>query len=191
MSNSGRADALLADLPRDGRGRLKVFLGAAPGVGKTYAMLQAAHTQLRQGVKVIAGVVETHGRAETEVLLSGLPQQPLVRSEYRGVLLEEMDLDGLIKAKPKLVLVDELAHTNAPGSRHEKRWQDIQELLAAGIDAYTTLTVQHVESLYAVVADLTGALQRDAAPDSFLERADESARVDRPADDLRQRLREG
>ncbi|WP_288077699.1 hypothetical protein [Pseudomonas sp.] len=117
MSDSGRADALLADLPRDGRGRLKVFLGAAPGVGKTYAMLQAAHTQLRQGVRLLAGVVETHGRAETEALLSGLPQQPLLRSEYRGVMLEEMDLDGLLAAKPQLVLVDELAHSNAPGSR--------------------------------------------------------------------------
>lgn len=147
MSDSGRADALLADLPRNGRGRLKVFLGAAPGVGKTYAMLQAAHTQLRQGVKLIAGVVETHGRAETEALLSGLPQQPLLRTDYRGVMLEEMDLDGLLAAKPKLVLVDELAHSNAPGSRHEKRWQDIQELLAAGINVFTTVNVQHLESL--------------------------------------------
>ena len=147
MSNAGRADALLADLPREGRGRLKVFLGAAPGVGKTYAMLQAAHAQLHQGVQVVAGVVETHGRAETEALLSGLPQQPMVRSEYRGVTLEEMDLDGLLKAAPTLVLVDELAHSNAPGSRHTKRWQDIQELLAAGINVYTTVNVQHLESL--------------------------------------------
>ena len=121
MSDSERADALLAELPRDGRGRLKVFLGAAPGVGKTYAMLQAAHAQLRHGVKVVAAVVETHGRAETEALLGGLPQQPRVRSEYRGVVLEEMDLDGLLKAAPQLVLVDELAHSNAPGSRHAKR----------------------------------------------------------------------
>jgi hypothetical protein len=116
MSDSGRADALLADLPRNGRGRLKVFLGAAPGVGKTYAMLQAAHTQLRQGVKLVAGVVETHGRAETEALLAGLPQQPLLRSEYRGVMLEEMDLDGLLAAKPKLVLVDELATATRPAA---------------------------------------------------------------------------
>ena len=143
MSDSGRADALLANLPRNDRGRLKVFLGAAPGVGKTYAMLQAAHTQLRQGVKVVAGVVETHGRAETEALLGGLVQQPLVRSEYRGVMLEEMDLDGLLAARPALVLVDELAHSNAPGSRHAKRWQDIQELLAAGIDVYT-LSLIHI-----------------------------------------------
>ncbi|RAI71889.1 histidine kinase [Pseudomonas fluorescens] len=191
MSNSGRADALLADLPRDGRGRLKVFLGAAPGVGKTYAMLQAAHTQLRQGVKVIAGVVETHGRAETEALLGGLPQQPLVRSDYRGVLLEEMDLDGLIKAKPKLVLVDELAHSNAPGSRHEKRWQDIQELLAAGIDVYTTVNVQHLESLNDQVRGITGVQVRETLPDWVLQEAYELLLIDLPPRELLERLRDG
>jgi two-component system sensor histidine kinase KdpD len=191
MSNSGRADALLADLPRDGRGRLKVFLGAAPGVGKTYAMLQAAHTQLRQGVKVIAGVVETHGRAETEALLGGLSQQPLVRSEYRGVLLEEMDLDGLLLAKPKLVLVDELAHTNAPGSRHEKRWQDIQELLAAGIDVYTTVNVQHLESLNDQVRGITGVQVRETLPDWVLQEAYELLLIDLPPRELLERLRDG
>ncbi|WP_223589567.1 sensor histidine kinase [Pseudomonas sp. A-R-19] len=191
MSNSGRADALLADLPRDGRGRLKVFLGAAPGVGKTYAMLQAAHTQLRQGVKVIAGVVETHGRAETEALLGGLPQQPLVRSEYRGVLLEEMDLDGLLVAKPKLVLVDELAHSNAPGSRHEKRWQDIQELLAAGIDVYTTVNVQHLESLNDQVRGITGVQVRETLPDWVLQEAYELLLIDLPPRELLERLRDG
>ena len=142
MSDSARADALPAGLPREGRGKLKVFLGAAPGVGKTYAMLQAAHAQQRLGVQVLAGIVETHGRAETEALLGGLAQQPLLRTDYRGVTLEEMDLDGLLKAAPTLALVDELAHTNAPGSRHAKRWQDVQELLAAGIDVYTTVNVQ-------------------------------------------------
>lgn len=191
MSNSGRADALLADLPRDGRGRLKVFLGAAPGVGKTYAMLQAAHTQLRQGVKVIAGVVETHGRAETEALLGGLAQQPLVRSEYRGVLLEEMDLDGLLVVKPKLVLVDELAHTNAPGSRHEKRWQDIQELLAAGIDVYTTVNVQHLESLNDQVRGITGVQVRETLPDWVLQEAYELLLIDLPPRELLERLRDG
>jgi two-component system sensor histidine kinase KdpD len=191
MSDSGRADALLADLPRDGRGRLKVFLGAAPGVGKTYAMLQAAHTQLRQGVKVIAGVVETHGRAETEALLGGLSQQPLVRSEYRGVLLEEMDLDGLLLAKPKLVLVDELAHTNAPGSRHEKRWQDIQELLAAGIDVYTTVNVQHLESLNDQVRGITGVQVRETLPDWVLQEAYELLLIDLPPRELLERLRDG
>ncbi|MGF6209922.1 DUF4118 domain-containing protein [Pseudomonas frederiksbergensis] len=191
MSDSGRADALLADLPRDGRGRLKVFLGAAPGVGKTYAMLQAAHTQLRQGVKIIAGVVETHGRAETEALLGGLPQQPLVRSEYRGVMLEEMDLDGLLAAKPKLVLVDELAHSNAPGSRHAKRWQDIQELLAAGIDVYTTVNVQHLESLNDQVRGITGVQVRETLPDWVLQEAYELLLIDLPPRELLERLRDG
>ncbi|WP_336342146.1 sensor histidine kinase KdpD [Pseudomonas atacamensis] len=191
MSDSGRADALLADLPRDGRGRLKVFLGAAPGVGKTYAMLQAAHTQLRQGVKVIAGVVETHGRAETEALLGGLPQQPLVRSEYRGVLLEEMDLDGILAAKPKLVLVDELAHSNAPGSRHAKRWQDIQELLSAGIDVFTTVNVQHLESLNDQVRGITGVQVRETLPDWVLQEAFELLLIDLPPRELLERLREG
>ncbi|RON63729.1 sensor histidine kinase KdpD [Pseudomonas fluorescens] len=191
MSDSGRADALLADLPRDGRGRLKVFLGAAPGVGKTYAMLQAAHTQLRQGVKVIAGVVETHGRAETEALLGGLPQLPLVRSEYRGVMLEEMDLDGILAAKPKLVLVDELAHSNAPGSRHTKRWQDIQELLAAGIDVYTTVNVQHLESLNDQVRGITGVQVRETLPDWVLQEAYELLLIDLPPRELLERLREG
>lgn len=191
MSDSGRADALLADLPRDGRGRLKVFLGAAPGVGKTYAMLQAAHTQLRQGVKVMAGVVETHGRAETEALLAGLPQQPLVRSEYRGVMLEEMDLDGLLAAKPKLVLVDELAHSNAPGSRHTKRWQDIQELLAAGIDVFTTVNVQHLESLNDQVRGITGVQVRETLPDWVLQEAYELLLIDLPPRELLERLRDG
>ncbi|MBV6752115.1 sensor histidine kinase KdpD [Pseudomonas chlororaphis] len=191
MSDSGRADALLAELPRDGRGRLKVFLGASPGVGKTYAMLQAAHTQLRQGVKLLAGVVETHGRAETEALLSGLPQQPLVRSEYRGVLLEEMDLDGLLKAKPKLVLVDELAHSNAPNSRHVKRWQDVQELLAAGIDVFTTVNVQHLESLNDQVRGITGVQVRETLPDWVLQEADELLLIDLPPRELLERLRDG
>ncbi|MCI8212925.1 histidine kinase [Pseudomonas sp. S25] len=191
MSDSGRADALLAEMPRDGRGRLKVFLGAAPGVGKTFAMLQAAHTQLRQGVALIAGVVETHGRAETEALLGGLPQQPLIRSEYRGVTLEEMDLDGLLRLKPKLVLVDELAHSNAPGSRHAKRWQDIQELLAAGIDVYTTVNVQHLESLNDQVRGITGVQVRETLPDWVLQEAYELVLIDLPPRELLERLRDG
>ncbi|MGX1126034.1 ATP-binding protein [Pseudomonas sp. HLS-6 TE3448] len=191
MSDSERADALLAELPRDGRGRLKVFLGAAPGVGKTYAMLQAAHAQLRHGVKVLAAVVETHGRAETEALLGGLPQQPRVRSEYRGVVLEEMDLDGLLKAAPQLVLVDELAHSNAPGSRHAKRWQDVQELLAAGIDVYTTVNVQHLESLNDHVRGITGVQVRETLPDWVLQEAFELVLIDLPPRELLERLREG
>lgn len=191
MSDSARADALLATLPRSGRGRLKVFLGAAPGVGKTFAMLQAAHAQQRQGVQVLAGVVETHGRAETEVLLAGLQQQPLLRSQYRGVTLEEMDLDGLLKAAPALVLVDELAHTNAPGSRHAKRWQDVQELLAAGIDVYTTVNVQHLESLNDKVRDITGVQVRETLPDWVLQEAFELVLIDLPPRELLERLREG
>lgn len=191
MSDSGRADALLAELPRDGRGRLKVFLGAAPGVGKTYAMLQAAHTQMRQCVRVLVGVVETHGRAETEALLGGLPQQPLLRSEYRGVMLEEMDLDGLLKARPKLVLVDELAHSNAPGSRHAKRWQDIQELLSAGIDVFTTVNVQHLESLNDQVRGITGVQVRETLPDWVLQEAYELLLIDLPPRELLERLRDG
>lgn len=191
MNNATRADALLAGLPREGRGRLKVFLGAAPGVGKTFAMLQAAHAQQRQGTRVLAGVVETHGRAETEALLGGLPQQPLLRSEYRGVTLEEMDLDGLLKATASLVLVDELAHTNAPGSRHAKRWQDVQELLAAGIDIYTTVNVQHLESLNDKVRDITGVQVRETVPDWVLQEAFELVLIDLPPRELLERLREG
>ncbi len=190
-SDSQRADALLAELPREGRGRLKVFLGAAPGVGKTYAMLQAAHARLRLGVRVLAGVVETHGRSETEALLGGIPQQPLVRSEYRGVVLEEMDLDGLLKAAPELVLVDELAHSNAPGSRHTKRWQDVQELLAAGIDVYTTVNVQHLESLNDHVRGITGVLVRETLPDWVLQEAFELLLIDLPPRELLERLRDG
>ena len=191
MSDSERADALLAELPPEGRGRLKVFLGAAPGVGKTYAMLQAAHAQLRQGVKVLAAIVETHGRSETEALLGGLPQQPLVRSEYRGVVLEEMDLDGLLKAAPQLALVDELAHSNAPGSRHAKRWQDVQELLSAGIDVYTTVNVQHLESLNDHVRGITGVQVRETLPDWVLQEAFELVLIDLPPRELLERLRDG
>ncbi|WP_175653757.1 sensor histidine kinase [Pseudomonas sp. Marseille-P9899] len=190
-SDSQRADALLAELPREGRGRLKVFLGAAPGVGKTYAMLQAAHARLRHNVRVLAGVVETHGRSETEALLGGIPQQPLVRSEYRGVILEEMDLDGLLKAAPELVLVDELAHSNAPGSRHTKRWQDVQELLAAGIDVYTTVNVQHLESLNDHVRGITGVQVRETLPDWVLQEAFELVLIDLPPRELLERLRDG
>ncbi|WP_044875290.1 sensor histidine kinase KdpD [Pseudomonas sp. LFM046] len=191
MSDALRADALLADMSREGRGRLKVFLGAAPGVGKTYAMLQAAQTQWRQGVDLRAGVVETHGRAETEAMLAGLPQQPLRRFEYRGMDLAEMDLDGILAQPPKLVLVDELAHTNAPGSRHAKRWQDVQELLDAGIDVYTTVNVQHLEALNDQVRDITGVQVRETLPDWVLQEADEILLVDLPPRELLERLREG
>ncbi|MDH1053532.1 sensor histidine kinase KdpD [Aquipseudomonas alcaligenes] len=191
MSDALRADALLAEMPREGRGRLKVFLGAAPGVGKTFAMLQAAQAQQRQGIDLRVGVVETHGRAETEAMLTGLPQQPLRHLEYRGVTLAEMDLDGLLANPPKLVLVDELAHSNAPGSRHAKRWQDVQELLDAGIDVYTTVNVQHLEALNDQVRDITGVQVRETLPDWVLQEADEILLVDLPPRELLERLREG
>lgn len=185
-----RADALLAD-HAEGRGRLKVFLGAAPGVGKTYAMLQAAQALQRQGVDVRIGVVETHRRAETEALVAGLAQQPLRRYDYRGMHLAELDLDGVLANPPRLVLVDELAHTNAPGSRHAKRWQDIEELLAAGIDVYTTVNVQHLESLNDQVRDVTGVQVRETVPDRLLQDAYEIVLIDLPPRELLERLREG
>lgn len=191
MSDAVRADALLNEMPREGRGRLKVFLGAAPGVGKTYAMLQAAQAQLRQGVDLRVGVVETHGRAETEAMLTGLPQQPQRPLEYRGVALSEMDLDGILAKPPKLLLVDELAHSNAPGSRHSKRWQDVQELLDAGIDVYTTVNVQHLEALNDQVRDITGVQVRETLPDWVLQEADEILLIDLPPRELLERLREG
>ncbi|WP_443190382.1 ATP-binding protein [Pseudomonas indica] len=195
MSDTARAEALLAELPDsvrpNGRGRLKVFLGAAPGVGKTYAMLQAAQAQLRHGVKLRAGIVETHGRAETEALLAGLPQQPPKRLEYRGLPLFELDLDGLLAARPQLALVDELAHSNVPGSRHAKRWQDVQELLAAGIDVFTTVNVQHLESLNDQVRDITGVHVRETVPDWVLQEAHEILLIDLPPRELLERLRDG
>ncbi|MCH2341536.1 DUF4118 domain-containing protein [Pseudomonas sp. NPDC047963] len=191
MSDAQRADALLDDAPREGRGRLKVFLGAAPGVGKTYAMLQAAQRQRQLGRDVRVGVVETHGRAETEAMRVGLAEQPMRRSEYRGVTLFEMDLDGLLQAKPSLALVDELAHSNAPGSRHAKRWQDVLELLDAGIDVYTTVNVQHLESLNDQVRGITGVQVRETVPDWVLHQSDDILLIDLPPRELLERLREG
>ncbi len=171
--------------------RPEVFFGATAGVGKTYAMLVEAHERRRAGVDVVVGLVETHGRRETEALLDGLEALPRREVDYRGVRLPEFDLDGTLARKPGLVLLDELAHTNVPGSRHAKRWQDVEELLAAGVDVYTTLNVQHVESLIDVVAQITGVNVRETVPDSILDRADEVELVDLPPDDLLQRLREG
>jgi len=168
-----------------------VFLGAAPGVGKTYEMLTAAHARLREGIDVVVGVAETHGRAETEALLQGLEIVPRRRIAYRDRTLEEMDLDAILQRRPKLVLVDELAHTNAPGTRHPKRYLDVEELLAAGIDVYTTLNIQHVESLNDVVAQITRIRVRETVPDSVLDRADDIEVVDLSPDDLIQRLKEG
>jgi two-component system, OmpR family, sensor histidine kinase KdpD len=176
---------------RERRAKLKIFFGASAGVGKTYAMLVEAHERRRAGVDVVVGVVETHGRAETAALLEGLEVLSPRLVEYRGAVLREFDLDAALARHPGLLLMDELAHTNAQGSRHAKRWLDVEELLAAGIDVYTTLNVQHVESLYDVVAQITGVAVREIVPDSILERADEIELVDLPPDDLLQRLREG
>ncbi len=184
-------DALLAASRSEQRGRLKVFLGAAPGVGKTYAMLQAAQARKRDGIDIVVGVVETHGRAETQALLAGLEVIPRHRVEYRGTQLEEMDLDGVRARRPQLVLVDELAHTNAPGSRHPKRYLDVEELLAAGIDVYTTVNIQHLESLNDAVAQITGIQVRETLPDRLIERADEVQLIDLPPQELIQRLRDG
>jgi two-component system, OmpR family, sensor histidine kinase KdpD len=176
---------------RQGRGKLKIFFGAAAGVGKTYAMLEAAREQRAQGVNVVVGWVETHGRVETEALLGDLEILPRRPVEYRGARLHEFDLDAALARRPALILVDELAHTNAPGSRHAKRWQDVLELLDAGINVYSAMNVQHVDSLNDVVARITGVVVRETVPDSIFEHTDEVELIDLPPDDLLQRLRDG
>ena len=173
------------------QGKLIIFFGAAPGVGKTFAMLNAAQEKRSEGVDVVAGIVETHGRSETEALLKGLEVLPRRSVEYRGTTLKEFDLDAALARKPTLILVDELAHTNAPGSRHKKRWQDVFELLSAGITVYTTLNVQHIESLNDVIAQITHIVVRETLPDSVLDRADEIELIDLPPDELLERLKEG
>jgi two-component system sensor histidine kinase KdpD len=174
-----------------GRGKLKIFLGYAAGVGKTYAMLEAARERLREGQDVVAAYVESHGRAETDALLEGLEILPRGVIEYQGVRLPEMDTDAVLSRRPRIALVDELAHTNAPGSRHEKRWQDVEELLEAGIDVYTTINIQHFESLNDVVARITGVTVRETVPDTLLDEATVIRLVDIPPDELLQRLHEG
>ena len=169
-------EALLArvreEAARAGRGKLKIFFGASPGVGKTYAMLEEARAKRREGVDVVVGIVETHGRPETQALLEGLDVLSRRAIEYRGITLHEFDLDAALARRPALLLVDELAHTNAPGSRHTRRSQDVEELLAAGINVYTTLNVQHLESLNDVVAQITGVQVRETVPDAILDQAD-------------------
>src|SRR5258708_16234128 len=184
-------ESLLEQAAAEKRGRLKVSLGAAPGVGKPYAMLEAAHRRKRENVDVVIGVVETHGRAETDRLVQGLEALPRRKLEYRGRQMDEFDIDAALARRPQVLLVDELAHSNAPGSRHPKRYQDVEELLAAGIDLYTTLNVQHLESLNDVVAQITRIRVRETLPDKILERADEVELVDLTPEDLIQRLREG
>src|SRR6185503_16970948 len=186
-------DALLAVAKKEASraGRLKIFLGAAPGVGKTYEMLQEARARAKDGADVVVGVVETHGRKETEALLDGLEVIPRRPITYKDHALEEMDLDALIARRPDLALVDELAHTNAAGSRHPKRYLDVEELLSKGIDVYTTLNIQHIESLNDVVAQITHVRVRETVPDTVFDRADAVELVDLTPDDLIQRLKEG
>jgi two-component system sensor histidine kinase KdpD len=186
-------DALLETAGRenDAAGRLKIFVGAAPGVGKTYEMLQSAHARLKAGIDVVVGAVETHGRAETEALLHGLEIIPRKRISYKDQILEEMDLDALIARRPQLALVDELAHTNVPGSRHPKRYLDVEELLSRGIDVYTAVNIQHIESLNDVVAQITHVRVRETVPDSVFDSADAIELIDLTPDDLIARLKEG
>jgi two-component system sensor histidine kinase KdpD len=176
---------------RKKEGKLKVFFGAAPGVGKTYAMLEAARKKRAEGADIVVGIIETHGRSETEAMLEGLEIIPRREIGYRGAVLRELDLDAALARRPEIILVDELAHTNAPGSRHKKRWQDVFELLTAGINVYATLNVQHLESLNDVVAQITGVRVHETLPDSVLDRADDIELIDLPPDELLQRLKEG
>ena len=186
MLKLAQAEEVTAEL-----GKLKIFLGYAAGVGKTYAMLEAARLRKHEGRDVLVGYVESHGRPETDVLLEGLELLPRRETSYAGVTLPEMDLDGILSRRPQIVLVDELAHSNAPGSRHEKRWQDVEELLEAGIDVYTTVNIQHFESLNDVVSQITGITVRETVPDRLLDLAFEIKLIDLPPEDLIQRLQEG
>lgn len=186
-----QADALLGEIRRQAAGRLTVFLGAAPGVGKTYAMLTRARELHRQGTDVVIGIIETHGRSETQALVEGLPSIPRKKVEYQGRALEEMDLNGLLARKPTIALVDELAHRNVPGSRHERRWQDVEELLDTGIDVYTTVNIQHLESLNDVIHQITGVRVSETVPDSVFDRLRDIRLVDLPARELIERLKQG
>ena len=193
MEHRPDPDELLKNLQAEepSRGKLKIFLGYAAGVGKTYAMLEAAYQRKAQGVDVVVGYVETHKRIETEELLKGLDVLPRKQVEYHNVVLTELDVDAIIKRRPQLVLVDEFAHTNAPGSRHPKRYQDVEDILDAGIDVYTTLNIQHLESLNDVVAQVTGVIVRETVPDRVIDEASEIEVIDLPPDELLSRLKEG
>ena len=185
------ADSLLARAREEGRARLRVYIGAAPGVGKSYQMLEDAHELKRQGIDVVVGFVEAHGRAETVAQIRDLEQVPLRRIEYRGVTLREMDLDAIVERRPQIAVVDELAHSNAPGSTHQKRYEDVLALLDAGINVITAVNIQHLESLNDVVASTTGVRVRETVPDWVLKRADEVVNVDVSVETLRARLRQG
>ena len=185
------ADALLERLKETERARLRIYIGAAPGVGKTYEMLRDAHALRDRGLDVVIGIVETYDRAETAAQVKDLAIIPRRRIEYRGVVLEEMDLDAIIRRKPNVCLVDELAHSNVPGSRNQKRYEDVLEILGAGIHVMTAVNIQHLETLNDAVARATGVRVRETVPDTFLDRADEVINVDVTVEELRNRLREG
>jgi two-component system sensor histidine kinase KdpD len=185
------AQSPLARAKEEGRARLRVYIGAAPGVGKSYKVLEDAHDLKRQGIDVVVGFVETHGRAETFAQIGDLEQIPLRHIEYRGVTLREMDLDAILTRRPAIAIVDELAHTNAPGSTHQKRYEDVLALLDAGIDVITAVNIQHIESLNDVVASTTGVRVRETVPDWVLKRANEVVNVDVSVETLRARLRQG
>ena len=185
------ADALLERIKETERARLRIYIGAAPGVGKTYEMLRDAHALRARGLDVVVGLIETYGRSETDAQLQDLELIPRRRIEYRGVTLEEMDIDAILARRPQLCIVDELAHTNVPGSRHEKRYEDVIEILDAGIHVMTAVNIQHLETLNDAVARATGVRVRETVPDTFLSRADEVVNVDVTVEELRNRLREG
>jgi len=185
------ADQVLAKLQTPQHARLRIYIGAAPGVGKTYSMIEDAHAFKREGTDVVIGFVETHGRADTEARLTDLEILPRRRIEYRGVTLEEMDLDAILTRKPQLCVIDELAHTNAPGSRHEKRYQDALEVLDAGIGVMTAVNIQHLETLNDAVSRVTSIRVRETVPDTFLDRAQEVVNVDVTVEELHSRLRQG
>jgi two-component system sensor histidine kinase KdpD len=186
-----KPESLLARVEQASRARLRIYIGAAPGVGKTYQILEDAHQLKKQGVDIVIGFIEPHGRAETEALIGNLERVPLRRIEYRGVTLQEMDVDAVIAREPQIAIVDELAHTNAPGSKNRKRYEDVLEILDAGIAVITAVNVQHIESLNDAIARITGVRVREAVPDYFLRRADEVVNVDVSVDTLRTRLRQG
>ena len=194
MNENGKrrsAESLLAKLHQDERAKLRVYIGAAPGVGKTYQMLADAHLLKKQGVDIVIAVIDTHGREETKEMIGNLERLPMRRVEYQGVTLEEMDLETVIQRHPEIAIVDELAHTNVPGSKNCKRYQDVLELLEAGISVITAVNIQHLESLNDVVARTTGVRVRETIPDHFLKRADEVVNIDVSVDTLRTRLRQG
>jgi two-component system sensor histidine kinase KdpD len=184
-------ESLLADIKESEQARLRIYVGAAAGVGKTYKMLEEAHTLKRQGVDICIGFIEPHGRVETEALVADLEHVPLRKIEYRGVTLEEMDVEAVIKRHPEIILIDELAHTDVPGSKNEKRYQDVLEILDAGISVITAVNIQHIESLNDVIARITGVRVRETVPDSFFKRANELVDVDVSVETLRTRLRQG